>query len=136
MVQEFKDFIIKGNAFDLAIGVIIGGAFGAVVGSLVNDILMPILGVVTGGVDFTNLFIALDGNSYPTLAAAKEAGAAAIAYGSFINAIIMLLMIGLVMFMLVRQVNKMKKAAPPAPPAGPSAQEVLLKEIRDLLAKK
>lgn len=139
MVKEFRDFINKGSVLDLAVAVIIGGAFGAIVGSLVNDILMPIISLFTGGLAFDNLFVALDGGTYATLAAAQEAGAATINYGLFIQAIINFLIIALVIFMIVRQANAMKKkeeAAPPPPPPGPTAEEKLLKEIRDLLARR
>lgn len=138
MLNEFKTFVQRGNVLDLAIGVILGAAFGAITKSLVDDILMPILGIFTGGLDFTNWFISLDGNAYATLAAAKEAGAATLNYGVFINAIINFLIISFAIFMLIRQVNKLMKpepAPPPAPPE-PSAEEKLLTEIRDLLAKK
>ena len=134
MLQEFRDFIAKGNVIDLAVAVIIGGAFGAIVTSFVNDIIMPILSLFTGGIDFANLFVTLDGSSYATLAAAQEAGAATLNYGLFINAIINFLVIAFVIFLMVRQVNKMKPAEEPAPPAGPT-QEELLAEIRDLLKK-
>lgn len=137
MLQEFKDFINRGNVMDLAVAVIIGAAFGAIVNSFVNDIVMPILSLVTGGVDFANLFVSLNGESYATLAAAQEAGAATLNYGLFINAIINFLVIAFVIFMLVRTINNMQKAeeeAPAAPPA-PSTEEVLLSEIRDLLAR-
>lgn len=138
MLKEFKTFVQRGNVLDLAIGVILGAAFGAITKSLVDDILMPILGIFTGGLDFTNWFIALDGNSYATLAAAKEVGAATLNYGVFLNTIVNFLIVSFAIFMLIRQVNKIMKpepAPPPAPPE-PSAEEKLLKEIRDLLAKK
>lgn len=138
MLKEFRDFIKRGNVLDLAVAVVLGAAFGAIVASLVNDILMPILGLVTGGLDFTNLFVALDGGTYATLQAAKDAGAATLNYGLFLNAILNFVVIAFAIFMIVRQVNKMKKqeaAAPPPPPA-PTAEEKLLAEIRDLLAKK
>ncbi|MDJ0756580.1 MAG: large conductance mechanosensitive channel protein MscL [Ardenticatenaceae bacterium] len=138
MLQEFREFIQKGNVMDLAVAVIIGGAFGAIVTSFVNDIITPILGLFTGGIDFSNLFVSLDGEAYATLAAAQEAGAATLNYGLFINAVINFLVIAFVIFMLVRTVNNMQKqeeeAAPPAPPE-PSAEEKLLTEIRDLLAR-
>ncbi|MFK7805558.1 MAG: large conductance mechanosensitive channel protein MscL [Anaerolineae bacterium] len=134
MVKEFREFLIKGNVMDLAVAVIIGGAFGAIVTSLVNDIIMPIIGLLLGGRDFTNLFITFGGESYATLAAAQEAGAATLNYGLFINAIINFVIIGFVIFMMVKQINKMTPPPPPAPPAGPS-QEELLAEIRDLLKK-
>jgi large conductance mechanosensitive channel len=117
MWKEFKDFIARGNVVDLAVGIIIGLAFGKIVTSLVNDIIMPPIGLLLGKVDFNNLFINLSGKPYATLAAAKEAGAATINYGVFINTIIEFLIIALVVFLLVRQINKiMKPAAPPAPP--------------------
>lgn len=137
MLKEFRDFIQRGNVIDLAVAVIIGAAFGAIVKSFVGDIVTPILGLFLGGLDFSNWFIALDGNAYATLAAAQEAGAATINLGLFVSAIINFLVIAFVIFMVVRSLNKMKaeeEKAPPAPPA-PSAEEKLLTEIRDLLAK-
>jgi large conductance mechanosensitive channel len=134
MLQEFKEFAMKGNVVDLAIGVIIGGAFGKLVSSVVDDILMPIVGYITGGVDFTNKFIQLSGAPAATYAAAKEAGAT-IGYGSFITLVINFLIVAWILFMIVKAMNSMKKqeaAAPTAPPA----QEVLLGEIRDLLARR
>jgi large conductance mechanosensitive channel len=116
MLKEFKDFIMKGNVIDLAVAVIIGIAFGAIVSSLVNDIIMPVIGQLTGKINFTDLFINLSGGSYPTLAAAKAAGAATINYGVFINAIINFLIVAFVIFLVVRQINKMKKAPAPAAP--------------------
>jgi len=117
MWKEFKDFLARGNVLDLAVGIIIGLAFGKIVSSLVNDIIMPPIGLLLGKVDFNNLFINLSGKPYATLAAAKEAGAATINYGLFINTIIEFLIVALVVFLLVRQINKlMKPAAPPAPP--------------------
>lgn len=138
MLKEFGDFVKRGNVMDLAVAVILGGAFGAIVKSLVDDILMPILSILTGGVDFSNLFVALDGGDYATLTAAQEAGAATLNYGLFINAIINFIVIAFAIFMIVRQINKMQKPAPAAPaaPPEPSAEEKLLTEIRDLLAKK
>lgn len=137
MIQEFKEFIAKGNVMDLAVAVIIGAAFGAIVNSFVNDIIMPVLSLFTGGLDFSTLFIALDGGNYATLQEAMDAGAATLNYGLFINAIINFLVIGFVIFMLVRQVNKMQtqeEEAPPAPPE-PTNEEILLAEIRDLLRR-
>lgn len=137
MLQEFKDFVNRGNVMDLAVAVIIGAAFGAIVNSFVNDIVMPILSIFTGGIDFSNLFVSLDGSSYATLAAAQEAGAATLNYGLFINAIINFLILAFVIFMVVRSVAKMQKQeeAAPADPPAPSTEEVLLAEIRDLLAR-
>ncbi len=138
MLQEFKDFIVKGNAFDLAVGVIIGGVFGAVVNSLVADILMPPVGSILGGADFSNLFMTLKEGAtagpYASLAAAKEAGAVTMNYGAFINTIVNLLIVGFVIFMLVKAVNSARKPAP-APPAATPEDVVLLREIRDALRK-
>ena len=138
MFQEFKDFIVKGNAFDLAVGVIIGGVFGAVVNSLVGDILMPPIGSILGGVDFSNLFATLkDGATagpYASLAAAKAAGAVTLNYGAFINTLVNLLIVGFVIFMLVKGVNAARRPAP-APPAETPEEVVLLRQIRDALKK-
>lgn len=137
MLQEFKKFILRGNVLDLAVAVIIGAAFGAVITSLVNDVIMPPIGMLMGGVDFSNLFINLSGGSYATLAAAQEAGAAVIRYGVFLNTLINFLIVAFVIFMVVKaaaSMQKNKEAAPAAPPA-PSAEEKLLGEIRDLLKK-
>ncbi|MCX6593677.1 MAG: large conductance mechanosensitive channel protein MscL [Acidobacteria bacterium] len=138
MVSEFQDFIKRGNVLDLAVGVIIGGAFGKIVSSATDDLIMPVISLATGKIDFTNLFVALDGNAYATLAEAKKAGVATVAYGNFITAVINFLIIALVIFMIVRQANKFN-APPPAPPpapAGPTPTEALLGEIRDLLSKR
>ncbi len=115
MLKEFKEFAIKGNAFDLAVGVIIGAAFGSIVSSLVNDVLMPPLGMVTGRLDFKDLFIALNGQTYASLAVAKQAGAPVIAYGAFINTIINFLLVAFAVFLLVKQINRLRRpgAAPP-----------------------
>ncbi len=116
MLQEFKKFVMRGNVFDLAVGIIIGGAFGKIVTSFVNDILMPPIGALLGKVDFTNLFISLTGDKYASLAAAQEAGAATINYGMFFNTILDFVIVALVIFLLIRQVNKVKKEAPAAAP--------------------
>lgn len=137
MLQEFKKFIMRGNVLDLAVAVIIGAAFGAVVSSLVNDILMPPIGMLMGGVDFSNLFINLSGGTYATLAEAQDAGAAVIRYGVFLNTFINFLIVAFAIFMVVKSaasMQKKKEVAPAAPPA-PSAEEKLLGEIRDLLKK-
>ena len=138
MFQEFKDFIVKGNAFDLAVGVIIGGVFGAVVTSLVGDILMPPIGSILGGADFSNLFATLKEGAapgpYASLAAAKEAGAVTLNYGAFINTLVNLVIVGFVIFMLVKGVNAARKPAPAAPAPTPE-DVVLLREIRDALRK-
>jgi large conductance mechanosensitive channel len=140
-IKEFQEFILKGNAFDLAVGVIIGAAFGGVVTSLVGDILMPPIGAIVGGINFSDYYIdltSLVGRAEPLAAldAAQKAGHAVIAYGKFLNAVINLLIVGFVIFMLVKQMNRFrrKEEAPAAPPS-PPAEVVLLTEIRDLLAK-
>jgi len=136
MWQEFKAFAFKGNAFDLAIGVIIGGAFGKIVDSLVNDLIMPIIGAITGGLDFSNYFAGLSSNvTAGTLDAAKEQGAV-FAYGNFITVLINFLIIAFILFQLVKISNRMKKAEPPPPPPAPTKSEELLAEIRDALKKK
>ncbi|MEC8631617.1 MAG: large conductance mechanosensitive channel protein MscL [Pseudomonadota bacterium] len=144
MLKEFKAFIAKGNVMDMAVGIIVGAAFTAIVKSMVDDLINPIIGLIIGGIDFSNLFVVLKGEGdYASLTEAREAGAAVFAYGSFVMAVINFLIIAFVVFMLVRYVNKVKDAATkqeeeaaPAPeaPKGPS-QEDLLAEIRDLLAK-
>ena len=139
MIKEFKEFIARGNVIDMAVGIIIGAAFTAIVNSLVADLINPILGVITGGLDFSNLFVNLGSGDYASLAAAKEAGAPVFAYGSFITAVINFLIIAFVVFLLVKLVNKVKdaavkKEAAAAAPAGPSELDVLL-EIRDALKK-
>lgn len=115
MFKEFKEFAVKGNVVDLAIGVIIGGAFGKIVTSLVNDMIMPIVGSLIGNIDFSNFFISLDGATYKTLQAAQEAGAATLNYGLFLNAVIEFFIISFSIFMVIRQINKLKKEEEPAP---------------------
>lgn len=132
MFQEFKKFALRGNVVDLAIGVIIGAAFTSVVTSLVKDIITPPLGLVTGGLDFGNLFVVLKGGDYPTLAEAAKAGAVTINYGLFLNAVISFLIVAFVLFLVVRSINKLFASPPPAP-ALPPEDVVLLREIRDLL---
>jgi large conductance mechanosensitive channel len=122
MLKEFKDFVMRGNVIDLAVAVIIGAAFGAIVTSLVNDIIMPPIGMLLGGVDFSNLYISLDGVDYESLAAAQEAGAATINYGLFIMALINFLIIALVIFLIIRQINRMQ-AEEEAAPAEPTTKE-------------
>ena len=142
MLNEFKAFISRGNVIDLAVGIIIGAAFTGIVNSLVNDVVMPVIGLVTSGVDFSNIFIPLSlekmTDGITTLKAAKDAGVPVIALGVFINAVINFLIVSFVIFILVKQINRLKKkeeadaaATPPAPPA----DVVLLTEIRDLLKK-
>ncbi len=135
MWQEFKDFAFKGNAFDLAVGVIMGGAFGKIVDSMVGDLIMPIVGFITGGVDFSQKFLQLAGTAAPTLAAAKEAGAT-FAYGNFLTILINFLILAFILLQMVKMSNRMKKATPPAPPPPPAKSELLLEEIRDSLRKR
>jgi len=113
MFKEFRDFIMRGNVLDLAVGIVLGVAFGTVIASFVNDILMPPIGLLLGGVDFTNLFVTLSGERYPTLEAAKAAGAATINYGVFINTVIYFIIVAFVIFLVVRQVNRMRRPAEP-----------------------
>ncbi len=137
MMQEFKDFAVKGNVVDMGVGIVIGAAFTSIVTSFVKDVVNPIIGVITGGVDFSNLFVNLSGGEYESLKAAQDAGAATINYGLFINAIISFIIVAWILFLVIKAVNELKKKeeeAPAAPPA-PSAEEKLLTEIRDLLAK-
>lgn len=141
MFKEFREFAMKGNVVDMAVGVIIGGAFGKIVDSLIADIVMPVIGKVTGGgVDYSNLFVNLtDDKTYATLADAKKAGASVLAYGTFVTIVLNFLILAFVIFLMVKQMNRLKKeepAPPPPPPAPPSAEVQLLGEIRDLLAKR
>jgi len=132
--SEFKEFALKGNVMDLAVGVIIGGAFGKIVDSLVGDLIMPIVGKIFGGLDFSNYFIQLSGPAATTLAEAKKAGAV-FAYGSFITVAINFIILAIIIFMMVKQMNRMKREAPPAAPAATPEDVVLLREIRDALKK-
>jgi large conductance mechanosensitive channel len=135
LFQEFKEFALRGNVVDLAVGLIIGAAFGAIVNSLVNDVVMPPLGLIVGQVDFSNLFINLSGQDYPSLAAARAAGAPVIAYGAFINVVINFIIVALAIFLLVKGMNQLRRqqAEEPAEPPEAPRQEVLLQEIRDIL---
>ena len=134
IVREFREFAVKGNVVDLAVGVIIGAAFGKIVTSLVNDVIMPPIGLMLGSVDFSNLFLNLHG-SYGTVKEAEAAGAPIIKYGIFINNIIDFLIVAFVIFLMVRAINQLqrKKEAAPPPPPGPTPTEQLLTEIRDEL---
>jgi len=141
MINEFKDFIARGNVVDMAVGIIIGAAFTAIVSSMVGDLINPIIALVTGGIDFSGWFYALDGESYPSIAVAQEAGAPVFAVGSFVMAVINFLIIAFVVFMLVKMVNRIKEAAEKKAeepseeaPAGPTELEILI-EIRDALKK-
>lgn len=137
MLKEFKEFAMRGNVIDLAVGVVIGAAFGKIVASLVSDVIMPPIGLLLGGLDFSNFFLTLKGEDFETLTQAQEAGAVTLNYGLFINTIIQFLIVAFAIFLVIKQINRMKRqeeekpAAPPAPPR----QEVLLEEIRDLLSK-
>ncbi len=138
-VSEFKEFAVKGNVMDLAVGVIIGGAFGKIVDSIVGDLIMPIIGKIFGGLDFNNYFIPLSGQTAATLVEAKKAGAV-FAYGSFLTILLNFVILAFIIFLMVKQMNKLKReapAAPPAPPAPtPTPEDVLLlREIRDSLRK-
>jgi large conductance mechanosensitive channel len=132
MLKEFKEFVMRGNVLDLAIAVIIGGAFGAIVTSLINDVLMPPIGLALGRVDFKDLFLSLNGQSYPSLAAAKAAGAPVVAFGQFINTVTNFLVIASVVFLVVKQANRFKKPAPaPSTKECPyCASSIALKAVR------
>lgn len=144
MLKEFKEFAVKGNVVDMAVGIIIGAAFGTIVQSLVNDVIMPPIGLALGNVDFSNLFVVLKEGAtagpYETLELAKEAGAVTISYGAFINTVVSFLIVAFCVFLLVKGINKAKKEAEEAPapaaPPEPSNEEKLLGEIRDLLASR
>lgn len=123
MIQEFREFIQRGSVLDLAIGIVIGAAFAAVINSLVNDIIMPPIGYLLGGVNFSDLFISLDGQEYESLTAAQDAGAATINYGLFINAIIVFLVVSFVIFLIVRQINRMRREDEAEAPAEPDTKE-------------
>ncbi|HRF49957.1 MAG TPA: large conductance mechanosensitive channel protein MscL [Anaerolineales bacterium] len=135
MLEEFRKFVMRGNVLDLAVGVIIGGAFGAIVSSFVGDIVMPLIGLLLGGLSFENYFIPLSSAvTATTLAAAREQGAV-LAWGNFLTLIINFLIIAFVIFQIVQIANKLNPPPPPPAPAGPTADQKLLTEIRDLLAK-
>jgi large conductance mechanosensitive channel len=141
MLKEFKEFVMRGNVFDMAVGIIVGAAFGTIVTSLVNDVIMPPIGLLLGGVDFSSFFVVLKEGAtagpYPTLAAAKAAGAVTLNYGQFVNTIITFLIVAFAIFLLVKSINKLKREAPPAPAAPPEPTEdiLLLRQIRDSLKK-
>lgn len=139
MLKEFKEFAMRGNVLDMAVGIIIGAAFGTIVTSLVNDLLMPPIGMLLGGTDFSDLFFVLKEGAtagpYASVAAAKAAGAVTLNIGVFLNAVISFLLVAGAVFLLVRGVNRMRREEPP-PPAAPTTQEILLGEIRDLLRKR
>lgn len=134
MVSEFKAFIARGNVLDLAVAVIIAAAFGKIITALVDGVIMPIVGMAMGGVDFSQLFVSLDGNDYATLAAAQEAAAPVITYGAFIQTIIDFLLIAFVIFLIIKAYNRMIKKEEAAP-AAPAEEILLLREIRDSLKR-
>ncbi len=142
IAKEFREFAVKGNVIDLAVGVIIGGAFGKIVDSVVNDLIMPVVGLVFGRLDFTNLFLVL--GTVPagvpnTLDALRKAGVPVLAYGSFITVAVNFAILAFIIFMMVKQINRLKREAPPTPPAAPAPTPediVLLREIRDSLARR
>jgi len=142
MWQEFKEFAMRGNVVDMAVGIIIGAAFGAIVASFVGEVLMPIIGLFLGGVDFSNLYLLLREGAtpapYASLAAAKEAGAVAVGYGVLINTVVNFLIVAFALFLVIKGMNATRKqqAAAPDPPPAPSKEAVLLAEIRDLLARR
>ena len=139
MLKEFKEFAMRGNVLDMAVGIIIGAAFGSIVTSLVNDLLMPPIGMVLGGADFSNLFFVLKEGStpgpYASVAVAKAAGAVTLNIGVFLNAVISFLLVAVAVFLLIKAVNRVRREEPP-PPAPPTTQEALLGEIRDLLRRR
>lgn len=138
MLKEFKEFALRGSVVDLAIGVIIGGAFGKIITSLVNDIIMPPIGLLLGGVDFADLFITLSEGTYESLAAAREAGAAVIAYGAFLNTVIDFVIVALVLFLAIRGINRLQREeeeAPPGEPAGPTTEERLVAVLERIEGK-
>ena len=133
-VAEFKEFAVKGNVIDLAVGVIIGGAFGKIVDSIVGDLIMPVVSKIFGGLDFSNYFIPLAGQTATTLAEAKKGGAV-FAYGNFITVALNFLILAFIIFMMVKQINRLKKAEPPPAPPAPPEEVALLRDIRDALRK-
>ena len=134
MVGEFKAFIARGNVLDLAVAVVIGAAFGKIVTALVDGMIMPVVGLAMGGVDFAQLYVALDGQAYASLAAAQEAAAPVVTYGAFIQTIVDFLVVAFVIFLVVKAYNRMNKPAEAAP-AAPSEEILLLREIRDSLKR-
>jgi large conductance mechanosensitive channel len=135
-INEFKEFAMRGNVIDMAVGIVIGIAFSAIVTSFVEDVLMPPIGLLLGGVDFSDIFINLSGQDYPSAAAAKAAGAPAIYIGMFINAVINFVIIAFAIFLVIKGMNRLKGPEPAAEPPAPAREEVLLEEIRDLLKQR
>ena len=134
MLKEFKEFALRGNVVDMAVGIIIGAAFSTIVRSLVDDIIMPPMGVITGGVDFSNMFFALNGEHYPSLAAAKQAGAPTINFGLFINNVISFVIVAFVLFMVIKAMNRLRRKQ--EEPVKEAREIELLAEIRDALVKR
>lgn len=137
ILKEFKEFAMRGNVIDLAVGIIIGAAFGKIVSSLVKDIIMPPIGVLMGNVDFSDLYINLTSTAYPSLKAAQAAGAATLNYGLFVNSVLDFIIVAFAIFIMVKQMNRLKRkeATGEEVPAAPPREQVLLEEIRDLLKK-
>ena len=135
IIQEFREFAVKGNMVDLAVAVIIGGAFGKIVDSLVKDVVMPVIGLFLGGVDFRNLFVTLGKGSYATLAEAEKAGAAVLKYGVFLQTLVDFLIIAWIVFIAIKAINRLKRQEPPPAPAAPPEEIVLLREIRDAVRR-
>lgn len=133
MLGEFKKFVMRGNVVDLAVAVIIGAAFGKIVTSMTNDVIMPVVGLLIGKVDFSNLFVNLGDGEFATLQAATDAGAPILKYGVFLNAVLDFLILALIIFLMIRAMNRMKAAEPPPAPPGPTPEQKLLTEIRDAL---
>jgi large conductance mechanosensitive channel len=140
MLKEFRDFAMRGNVVDMAVGIIIGASFGTIVKSMVDDIIMPPIGLLLGGIDFTNIFLTLKGESFPSLEQAKAAGAVTLNVGVFLNSLITFAIVAFCVFVLIKAMNRLKAQSDAAPadekPAPPPRSEVLLEEIRDALVKK
>ncbi|HZF31000.1 MAG TPA: large conductance mechanosensitive channel protein MscL [Gammaproteobacteria bacterium] len=133
MLKEFKEFAMRGNVLDMAVGIIIGASFGKIVTSLVNDVVMPPIGLLLGNMDFSSLFLNLSGTHYASLAEAQTAGAAVVKYGVFVNSVLDFLIVAVVIFLLIRTINQFKRKQEAAPPPPPPAEVQLLTEIRDAL---
>ncbi len=134
-MTEFKEFAVKGNVIDLAVGVIIGGAFGKIVDSIVGDLIMPVVSKLFGGLDFSNYYVALSGQAAGLALADAKKGGAVFAYGSFVTVALNFAILAFIIFLMIKQINRLKKDTPPAPPAAPPEDVVLLREIRDALRK-
>jgi large conductance mechanosensitive channel len=133
MLKEFREFVMRGNVIDLAVGVVLGAAFGKITASFVDDVLMPPIGLLLGRVDFSNLFLLLGSGEFATVADAKKAGVPVLAYGQFLNTVVNLVIIAFAVFLLIKQVNRFRAPAPAAEPPPPAPEVVLLTEIRDAL---